>query len=89
MQGHGSDLYFLAVHPTKAEIFATVCDSSWLFVLNAKQRDVITAAEMGFKLRSVAFSNKPHSFRHHHIAVGGAKGRVKVHHISTCCLHCL
>ena len=41
VQGHTDDVYGMAFHPKKPHKFATVCDSSNVFLWNAKRRQLM------------------------------------------------
>jgi WD40 repeat protein len=45
-QGHTDDVYGCAWHPRKPHKFATVCDSSNVFLWNARRRQLIVSAEL-------------------------------------------
>ena len=44
VQGHTDDVYGMAFHPKKPHKFATVCDSSNVFLWNAKRRQLMVRA---------------------------------------------
>lgn len=72
--GHNADLYSLAWHPAKPDVFATACESSRVSIWDAGSRDMSRSCSVGFKARACAFSVKPLSGEAHHLAVGGDKG---------------
>lgn len=77
--GHAGDLHGIAWHPHREAVFATACDSPRLFVFDAACRDVIKTRAIGFALRAVAWSPQPlRDSIYHHLALGGAKGRVVI-----------
>ena len=44
VQGHTDDVYGVAFHPKRPHKFATVCDSSNVFLWNSKRRQVVLRA---------------------------------------------
>ncbi|KAF5837533.1 hypothetical protein DUNSADRAFT_4226 [Dunaliella salina] len=73
VQGHTNDVYACAWHPKKPYKFATACDSSNVFLWNARRRQLIAKVNVGLAARSVAFS--PNGA---HLAVGTITGSIRV-----------
>jgi WD40 repeat protein len=79
MDGHSGDVYCLAAHPCKPHVVATVSDSGHVHVWDTAVRQMSHCAALGWAPRALAFSVAPvASTGTHHIAVGGAKGHIKV-----------
>jgi len=76
--GHNADLYHLAWHPSKPDVFATACESARVFVWDAASRDMQRTCSVGFKARVCAFSSTAMAGDAHHLAVGGDKGDIIV-----------
>ena len=79
MDGHSGDVYFIAFHPAKPNIFCTTADSGHIHIWDSSLRQMMQCAPVGFKPRVCAFSTTPvgqsNSF---HVAVGGEKGNIRV-----------
>jgi WD40 repeat protein len=73
IQGHTDDVYAIDFHPKKPYKFATACDSSNVFLWNAKRRQLMAKVSIGVAARAVCFS--PNGA---HLAVGTNTGIVKV-----------
>ena len=71
--GHVADLYGCAFHPNQPHKFATVCESSNVFVWNAKKRQLLSKVSVKAKARMACIS--PNGL---HLAVGCAGGRMRV-----------
>ncbi|GMH43908.1 hypothetical protein BSKO_11842 [Bryopsis sp. KO-2023] len=75
VSGHASDLYALATHPSKGDVYATACHSKEVQVWSSSKRrrigSIVTASG---PVESVAFS-EPHG---KHLALGLATGAVEV-----------
>lgn len=79
MDGHSGDVWFVAFHPAKPNVFATVSDSGHVHMWDASTRSMTHCAALGWTPRTVAFSTNllpPNNT--HHMAVGGLKGHIKV-----------
>lgn len=76
--GHAGDLWGVCFHPKKPNICATVCDSNRIFIWDNDVRDMVRTAYIGFAGRTGAFSSAPVGGGGHHLAIGGAKGHLKV-----------
>ncbi|KAG1660169.1 hypothetical protein FOA52_005269 [Chlamydomonas sp. UWO 241] len=77
MDGHSGDIWAVAFHPEKPNVFMSVSDSGHLHLVDAAERKMIDVLALSWKPRAVAFSVAPigHSY---HIAVGGALGCIKI-----------
>ena len=73
IQGHTDDVYAIDFHPKKPYKFATACDSSNVFLWNAKRRQLMAKVSIGVAARAVCFS--PNGA---HLAVGTNTGVIKV-----------
>lgn len=71
--GHTADLYGIAWHPLRPNVFATACESERVFVWDAEARELLRTCSIGYKGRSCAFSSDGK-----HLAVGTRSGRVRV-----------
>ena len=71
--GHTADLYGIAWHPLRPNVFATACESERIFVWDAAKRELQRTCSIGYKGRSCAFSSDGK-----HLAVGTRSGRVRV-----------
>mmetsp|Transcript_34365 Transcript_34365/g.76299 ORF Transcript_34365/g.76299 Transcript_34365/m.76299 type:complete len:1172 (-) Transcript_34365:306-3821(-) len=78
MDGHPGDVYFIAFHPNKPNIFATVSDSGHIRLWDAALRQMTHCAPLGWVPRAVTFSNGPIMGGPYHVAVGGLKGQLKI-----------
>ena len=71
--GHTADLYGCCFHPNKPHRFVTVCESSNIFVWNAKKRQLSARCSVKAKARMACISPDGQ-----HLAVGCAGGRMRV-----------
>jgi len=71
--GHTADLYGCCFHPNKPHRFVTVCESSSIFVWNAKKRQLSARCSVQAKARMACISPNGQ-----HLAVGCAGGRMRV-----------
>jgi len=71
--GHTADLYGCCFHPNKPHRFVTVCESSSIFVWNAKKRQLSARCSVRAKARMACISPDGR-----HLAVGCAGGRMRV-----------
>ena len=79
MDGHSGDVYFVAFHPTKPNIFATVSDSGHAHLWDAGLRQMTHCVPLGWDPRAIAFSQGPlGASGGFHVAVGSQFGQVKV-----------
>lgn len=76
--GHQSDVWGVAMHPDKPNIAATVCDGNRVMLWDLHSRHLLRSASVGFVCRAVTFSSVVYGDGGHHIAVGGAKGHIRV-----------
>jgi len=77
MDGHAGDIWGVAFHPAKPEVFASVADSGHLHLVDADARKMINVLALDWKPRAVTFSSAPVDASYH-LAVGGAKGVVRI-----------
>ncbi|KAG2496899.1 hypothetical protein HYH03_004906 [Edaphochlamys debaryana] len=92
VEGHEDSLNEVAPHPEFPHLFASVCESGTARIWDARIRDVILSADLGYKLTGVAFSNEKLPLRApagggtskevvydgYHLAVSGAQGQLTV-----------
>ncbi|KAG2428966.1 hypothetical protein HXX76_011210 [Chlamydomonas incerta] len=88
VEGHEEDLDEVAAHPEEPHTFATACSSGKVRVWDARRRDVVRCADMGYPLMGIAFSqehltfvdpeNKANRSHGYHLAVSGDKGQLTV-----------
>ena len=76
--GHSADLYGVAFHPDRslAHVFATACDSSRVFIWDARNRRRLAAVECASNARSAAFATTANGGGE--LAVGLVDGSVEV-----------
>jgi len=75
VEGHEDEVWHIAVHPTKPNIFATACQSGKVRLWDREKRDVIRTAAIGFPVAGCAFSNEEYVAKltgkaSHHLALG-------------------
>jgi len=84
IHGHAADLYYVAWHPLKPNVFASACESSKLSVWDASARELVLSASVGFHARVCTFSTGAmEEDGAHHLAVGGKSGKLRVLHEET------
>lgn len=76
--GHQSDVWGVAMHSEEPHIAATVCDGNRVMLWDLQARHLLRSASVGFVCRAVTFSSVAYGAGGHHIAVGGAKGHIRV-----------
>ncbi|GFR50670.1 hypothetical protein Agub_g12921 [Astrephomene gubernaculifera] len=87
VEGHEDDLDEVAAHSECPHTFATACRSGKCRVWDARRRDVVMSADLGYPLCGVAFSQEPLAVRDEagrviysgfHLAVSGERGQLTV-----------
>ena len=83
VNGHTADLHGVAWHPVKPNVFASTCESSRIFVWDARDRAMLRTCSVGFAAKKCAFSAGPlggvgGAGGSHHLAIGGKQGRLIV-----------
>ncbi|GIL75046.1 hypothetical protein Vretifemale_4865, partial [Volvox reticuliferus] len=88
VEGHEDALDEVAAHPESPYTFATACDSGKLRVWDARRRDVVKSADLGYALCGIAFSQEHLPFLDegkrgalyagYHLAVSGRAGELTV-----------
>lgn len=76
--GHSADIWDVAFHPLLPHICATASDNSRVYIWDTEAKDLLRTATVGFMARAIAFSSAPMEGDSHHLAVGGAKGHIRV-----------
>eukprot|EP00879_Flechtneria_rotunda_P024837 GHRR01026355.1.p1 GENE.GHRR01026355.1~~GHRR01026355.1.p1 ORF type:complete len:592 (+),score=205.53 GHRR01026355.1:240-1778(+) len=82
--GHASDVWAVACHPANPNMAATACDGNKIYVWDLQARVLARCASVGFVCRALTFSPVPYGSAggagdgSYHIAVGGAKGHIRV-----------
>ncbi|KXZ48848.1 hypothetical protein GPECTOR_25g433 [Gonium pectorale] len=75
VEGHEAPLDEVACHPEDPDTFGTACTSGKLRVWNARRRDVVMCADLGYKLSGIAYSQEQLAIRRHtHILAHNRNG---------------
>ncbi|CAG9462264.1 unnamed protein product [Pedinophyceae sp. YPF-701] len=77
VDGHEGDLWAVACHPARPDVFVSAAASKSVFLWSASQRRVLRIANLPFKARSAAVCPAALDGAHH-IAVGGMDGNIAV-----------
>ncbi|GMH32772.1 hypothetical protein BSKO_00606 [Bryopsis sp. KO-2023] len=86
IEGNQADVYCCAAHPHEANVFATASECNRVILWDAKKREMLRSASMGFVCRSIAFSEEefpgrcwnPSGGQGYHMAVGSKRGRLAI-----------
>lgn len=58
IEGQEEDMWRLATHPTKPNVFASTCESGRVRVWDSDKFDLLCSASVGFPITGIAFSNE-------------------------------
>ncbi|MEW5311518.1 MAG: hypothetical protein WDW38_003227 [Sanguina aurantia] len=76
--GHSADIWDVAFHPLLPHICATASDNSRVYIWDTDAKDLLRTATVGFMARAITFSSAPLEGNSHHLAIGGAKGHIRI-----------